>query len=69
MSVYVIANDGRPLMPCSEAKARHLLDAKRAKVKRRTPFTIQMLVETSHYTQNVILGVDAGSKTITLAEE
>lgn len=32
MSVYVIAEDGHPLMPCSEAKARHLLDAKRAKV-------------------------------------
>lgn len=64
MSVYVIANDGRPLMPCSEAKARHLLDAKRAKVKHRTPFTIQMVVETSHYTQDVILGVDAGSKAI-----
>ena len=64
MSVYVIAEDGRPLMPCSEAKARHLLDAKRAKVKRRTPFTIQMVVPTTHYTQEVIVSVDAGSKTI-----
>ena len=64
MSVYVIASDGRPLMPCSEAKARHLLDAKRAKVKKRTPFTIQMVVPTTHYTQEIILGVDAGSKTI-----
>ena len=64
MSVYVIAEDGRPLMPCSEAKARHLLDAKRAKVKYRTPFTIQMVVPTTHYMQEIILGVDAGSKTI-----
>ena len=64
MSVYVIAEDGRPLMPCSEAKARHLLDAKRAKVKHRTPFTIQMVVPTTHYTQEVLLCVDAGSKTI-----
>ena len=64
MSVYVIAEDGRPLMPCSEAKARHLLDAKRAKVKHRTPFTIQMEVPTTHYTQEVLLCVDAGSKTI-----
>ena len=64
MSVYVIAEDGRPLMPCSEAKARHLLDAKRAKVKKRTPFTIQMVVPTTHYTQEVLLCVDAGSKTI-----
>ncbi len=64
MSVYVIAEDGRPLMPCSEAKARHLLDAKRAKVKHRTPFTIQMVVPTTHYTQEVLLCVDAGSKAI-----
>lgn len=64
MSVYVIAEDGRPLMPCSEAKARHLLDAKRAKVKHRTPFTIQMVVPTTHYTQEVIVSMDAGSKTI-----
>lgn len=64
MSVYVIAEDGRSLMPCSEAKARHLLDAKRATVKHRTPFTIQMVVPTTHYTQEVIVSVDAGSKTI-----
>ena len=64
MSVYVIAEDGRPLMPCSEAKARHLLDAKRAKVKCRTPFTIQMVVPTTHYMQEIILGGGAGSKTI-----
>lgn len=64
MSVYVIAKDGRPLMPCSETKAKHLLDKGIAKVKRRTPFTIQMLVVTKHCTQEVVLGVDAGSKTV-----
>ena len=31
--VYVINKHGRPLMPCSPAKARHLLDAGKAKVK------------------------------------
>ena len=40
--VYVINKHGRPLMPCSPAKARHLLDAGKAKVKKRTPFTIQL---------------------------
>lgn len=51
-------------MPCSPAKARHLLDDGKAKVKKRTPFTIQLVYGSSGYTQEVILGVDAGSKTI-----
>ena len=62
--VYVINKHGRPLMPCSPAKARHLLDDGKAKVKERTPFTIQLVYGSSGYTQEVILGVDAGSKTI-----
>ena len=62
--VYVINKHGRPLMPCSPAKARHLLDAGKAKVKKRTPFTIQLVYGSNGYTQEVILGVDAGSKTI-----
>ena len=41
--VYVINKHGRPLMPCSPAKARHLLDDGKAKVKKRTPLTIQLL--------------------------
>lgn len=51
-------------MPCFPAKARHLLDDGKAKVKKRTPFTIQLVYGSSGYTQEVILGVDAGSKTI-----
>ena len=62
--VYVLNKHGRPLMPCSPAKARHLLDDGKAKVKKRTPFTIQLVYGSSGYTQEVILGVDAGSKTI-----
>ena len=62
--VYVINKHGRPLMPCSPAKARHLLDDGKAKVKKRTPFTIQLVYGSSGYTQEIILGVDAGSKTI-----
>ena len=65
--VYVINKHGRPLMPCSPSKARHLLDGGKAKVKKRTPFTIQLLYGSSSYTQKVILGVDAGSKTIGLS--
>lgn len=62
--VYVLNKHGRPLMPCSPAKARHLLDDGKAKVKKRTPFTIQLVYGSSGYTQEVILGVDAGSKTV-----
>ena len=65
--VYVINKHGRPLMPCSPAKARHLLDGGKAKVKKRTPFTIQLIYGSSGYTEEVILGVDAGSKTIGLS--
>lgn len=62
--VYVLNRHGRPLMPCTPAKARHLLDAGKAKVRHRTPFTIQLLYGSTGYTQEVILGVDAGSKTL-----
>ena len=41
--VYVISQLGHPLMPCSPAKARHLLDDKKAKVVKRMPFTIRLL--------------------------
>lgn len=65
--VYVLNKHGRPLMPCSPATARHLLDDGKAKVKKRTPFTIQLLFGSTGYTQEIILGVDAGSKTIGLS--
>lgn len=65
--MYVINKHGRPLMPCSPATARHLLDDGKAKVKKRTPFTIQLLFGSTGYTQEIILGVDAGSKTIGLS--
>lgn len=66
-SVYVLNKHGRPLMPCSPAKARHLLKDGKALVKHRTPFTIKLIYGSSGYKQEVILGVDAGSKTIGLS--
>lgn len=42
--VYVLAQDGAPLMPTKRhGKVRHLLDDGKAKVVKRTPFTIQLL--------------------------
>lgn len=65
--VYVIGSNGKPLMPCSPAKARALLKSKRATVKQRTPYTIKLLHHSGGYKQSITLGVDAGSKHIGLS--
>lgn len=63
--VYVISKNGQPLMPtCRHGKVRHLLKDGKAKVIKRCPFTIQLLYETTEFTQPVTLGIDAGSKHI-----
>ena len=54
-------------MPCSPAKARHLLKAGKAVVRRRTPFTIQLRIATGETKQSVTLGVDAGAKHVGLS--
>ena len=41
-TVYVINKDGKPLMPTRPAKAKWLLKNGKAKVARRSPFTIQL---------------------------
>ena len=65
--VYVLNIDGDPLMPCKEAKARKLLRDNLAIVVKREPFTIQLIFECENQTQEVTLGVDAGSKKIGLS--
>ena len=62
MRVFVWNKRRKPLMPCSPAKARLLLKEKKAIVKRRTPFTIQLTIATGESKQPVSLGVDAGYK-------
>ena len=63
--VYVLAIDGEPLMPTERhGKVRRLLKEKKAKVVKRCPFTIQLLYDSTRYTQEVNLGIDAGSKHI-----
>ena len=64
MLVYVLNHHGKPLMPCSPARARHLLKDGKAKIVRRDPFTIKLLFGSSGYTQDVVAGMDTGSKTI-----
>lgn len=62
--VYVISKDNKPLMPCSNAIARLLLKQNKAKVKRRCPFTIKLLYDTTTYIQDLTLGVDTGASHI-----
>ncbi len=52
-------------MPCQPVIARLLLKQGKAKVRRRTPFTIQLLAQPEHvYTQPLTHGVDTGSSII-----
>lgn len=63
--VYVLNKDGQPLMPTTRhGKVRRMLQSGEAKVIKRCPFTIQLQYDATNYTQDISLGVDAGSKTI-----
>lgn len=64
MLVYVLNKEGNPLMPCKPRKARKLLEDGKAKVVRRTPFTIKLLYGSTGYKQTVVAGMDTGSKVI-----
>ena len=66
--VYVLNKDGLPLMPTHKlGKVRHFLKDGKAKVVKRSPFTIQLNYKCDNYTQPITLGVDAGSKHIGLS--
>ena len=63
--VYVLDQNGQPLMPTSRhGKVRRMLQSGRAKVVNRCPFTIQLNYESGHQTQEISLGIDAGSQHI-----
>jgi len=69
LAVFVLDKRKRPLMPCSEKRARLLLERKRARVHRLVPFTIRLVdrtVETS-VVQPVRIKIDPGSRTTGLA--
>jgi len=54
-------------MPTTSRKARLLLKQNRAKVVKRTPFTIQLCYASGETKQDISLGVDAGSKMVGLS--
>ena len=62
--VFVLNINRMPLMPCTPAKARHLIKNKKAKVKKLYPFTIQLLFDCENQVQDLTLGVDTGFKHI-----
>ena len=69
MSVYVLDKRKRPLMPCSEKRARKLLESGRARVHKLMPFVIRLtdrLVEDS-VLQTLECKLDPGSKVTGLA--
>jgi hypothetical protein len=48
--VYVLDINGFPLMPTSRhGKVRHLLETGKAKVTKRSPFTIKLLYKTTNF--------------------
>ncbi len=62
MSVFVLDRKGKPLMPCREARARQLLDAKKAMVHKVYPFTIRLKERIGGDVQPTYLKFDPGSK-------
>ena len=65
MLVYVINNNGQPLMPTKRfGKVRRLLKNNKAKIVNRCPFTIKFKYNAGENVQTILLGVDAGYKYI-----
>ncbi len=69
MAVFVLDRSGKALMPCSEKRARKLLDTGRARVHRLRPFAIRLTdrhAATCQF-QPLRLKLDPGSKTTGVA--
>lgn len=64
VKVYVLNMRGNPLMPCSPRKAKILLKQGKARVIKRSPFTIQLTKATGETKQEVVLGVDTGHSNV-----
>ena len=69
MAVFVVDRHQKPLMPCSEKRARKLLERGRARVHRLMPFAIRLVDRTVNQSvlQPVKIKLDPGSKTTGIA--
>jgi 5-methylcytosine-specific restriction endonuclease McrA len=69
MSVFVLDKKHQPLMPCSEKRARKLLESGRARVHRLKPFTIRLVdrMQKDSALQSVRIKIDPGSQTTGIA--
>ncbi|WP_312283403.1 RRXRR domain-containing protein [Candidatus Igneacidithiobacillus taiwanensis] len=67
MAVFVLDKRKKPLMPCSEKRARLLLERGRARVHRLVPFTIRLVdrLQENSVLQPVRIGI--GFRQATLA--
>lgn len=61
MAVLVLGKTGNPLMPCSEKRARKLMEASRAVVHRKHPFTIRLRDRVDGDQQPLMLKFDPGA--------
>jgi 5-methylcytosine-specific restriction endonuclease McrA len=61
--VFVLDKHKKPLMPCSEKRARKLLENKKAVIHKYTPFTIRLRYDTDNAeTEPLQIKIDPGSK-------
>jgi len=67
MAVFVLDKQKRPLMPCTEKRARLLLERGRAVVVRLAPFTIRLKDRIGGALQPLRLKLDPGSRVTGLA--
>ena len=66
--VYVLNKDGEPLMPTERlGRVRRLLKKHKAIIVNYHPFTIKLTYDCPNRTQEISLGVDAGSKHVGLS--
>ena len=65
---YVLDNQGNPLMPTKRlGRVRHLLQEDKAEIACYKPFTIQLKYESTHFVQDLYVGIDPGRTNIGLA--
>ncbi|MBK1648780.1 RRXRR domain-containing protein, partial [Rhabdochromatium marinum] len=67
MAVFVLDKKKQPLMPCSEKRARLLLERGRAVVVRLHPFSIRLKDRIGGDTQPLCFQLDPGSQTTGIA--